>query len=266
MTGQESSQQAQDLLKAAKAVCILTGAGISAESGLKTFREADGLWEEHRIEDVATLAGFTADPALVWRFYNARRKAAASAAPNAAHLALARMEAGFKHRRKETPAGSNGNGHPDSRRAPAPLTILTQNIDGLHQQAGSLNVVELHGSLWRVRCTGCGVISNDFPVELPLLPACAACDGLLRPNVVWFGESLEPDVVAQADAAVMACDLFLLIGTSALVRPAAAYPFIAARRNVPVIEVNKEHTPASAIATVLLKGKAGDILPKIIPV
>ena len=144
------------------------------------------------------------------------------------------------------------------------MTILTQNIDGLHQQAGSRNVVELHGSIWKVRCTGCGVISRDFPVELPLLPRCQECGSLLRPHVVWFGENLDIEVLDAAESAIEACDLFVVIGTSAVVQPAAAYPFMAARRGVPVIEVNMEKTPVSPIAALSLFGRAGEILPKII--
>ena len=256
---------ARALLQAAKRVCVLTGAGISAESGIQTFRDAGGLWEDHRIEDVATPEGFKADPKKVWRFYNARRKSADVAAPNAAHLALARMEAARQRGKSARPGHPNGNGNGDSDKIAAPVTILTQNIDGLHQQAGSLSVVELHGSIWKVRCTGCGQVSSEFPIELPILPTCEECEALLRPHVVWFGEMLEEEVLAEAERAVLACDLFLVVGTSAVVQPAASYPFIAERRRVPVIEVNMEHTPVSAIARVSLLGKAGEILPKIMP-
>ena len=182
---------AKDLLAKAKHLCVLTGAGISAESGIKTFRDAGGLWEDHSIEKVATPEGFAADPTLVWNFYNARRKAADIAVPNAAHLALARMELGMAHatKKKKIP-GSNGNGNgtgTHGHEAEA-MTILTQNIDGLHQQAGSQSVVELHGSIWKVRCTECGEISSDFPIQLPVLPYCAgvqraaaaACDMVRR--------------------------------------------------------------------------------------
>jgi len=126
-------------------------------------------------------------------------------------------------------------------------------------------VVELHGSIWKVRCTQCGEVSSDFPIELPLLPYCEECKGLLRPHVVWFGESLEEDVLADAAKAVKSCDVFLVIGTSAVVQPAASYPFMAAAQRIPVIEVNLEPTPISAIATVSLRAKAGEVLPKIVP-
>jgi NAD-dependent deacetylase len=255
-------EQAAALLAKAKHVCVLTGAGISAESGIKTFRDAGGLWEDHPIEKVATPEGFAEDPKLVWEFYNARRKAADTAVPNAAHIALARLELGMHRKKKKSgPTNGNGSGH----RIPEPLAILTQNIDGLHQQAGSRNVVELHGSIWKVRCTGCAVVSRDFPVELPLLPRCGECGSLLRPHVVWFGESLNVEDLDAADAAIEACDLFLVIGTSAVVQPAASYPFMAARRKIPVIEINKEKTPVSSIAELSLLGLAGEILPQIIP-
>jgi NAD-dependent deacetylase len=236
---------AKKLLKNAKQVCVLTGAGISAESGLKTFREAGGLWEDHPVEKVATPQGFKEDPELVWRFYNARRKSADIASPNPAHLALARLELAKQRRSKQkahvSPAGGHGNGNGNGNgngkhvHAAAVFTLLTQNIDGLHQQAGSTNVVELHGSIWKVRCTDCGAVTTDHPIELPILPRCENCEGLLRPHVVWFGEMLEPDVLQQAEQATVHCDLFLVVGTSAIVQPAASFPFIATQRNVPVI-------------------------------
>jgi len=255
-------QKASELVAHAASICVLTGAGISAESGIKTFRDAGGLWENHSIEAVATPEGFEQNPRLVWEFYNARRKAAKVASPNPAHLALARLEQGRLHRAKQKPTATNGHGK--AHRQPQPITILTQNVDGLHQHAGSQNVVELHGSVWKVRCTRCGAISDDHPVELPVLPYCSACGALLRPHIVWFGESLDPGVLDAAEVAVEECDLFLVIGTSAVVQPAASYPFIATRHGKPVIEVNKEKTPVSAIATVSLIGLAGEILPKIV--
>jgi len=259
-------KKARAMLSEANRLCVLTGAGISAESGLKTFRDAGGLWEDHSIAQVATPEGFRADPRLVWRFYNARRKAADIAAPNGAHLALARCEIDFRRQaQKKKGHSANGNGHAPPRKSPAPFTLLTQNIDGLHQQAGSREVVELHGSLWKVRCTQCGTVASEFPIELPILPYCPDCGGLLRPHVVWFGEPLDPEVLAQADAAIQEADLVLVIGTSAVVEPAASYPLIAAGRGIPVIEVNKEATPVSAVAALCLRGEAGEILPNIIP-
>ncbi|HVO33502.1 MAG TPA: NAD-dependent deacylase [Elusimicrobiota bacterium] len=264
-------QKARERLSQAASLCVLTGAGISAESGLRTFRDAGGLWEDHAVEQVATPEGFEADPKLVWRFYNARRLAANVATPNPAHLALARLEVGRNHQRNRRPrlaegnGNGNGNGNGSGHSKPkSPVTILTQNIDGLHQQAGSHSVVELHGSTWKVQCTGCGIVSSDFPIELPILPHCEECGALLRPHVVWFGEPLEEDVLRQAEAAVVGCDVFLVVGTSAVVQPAASYPFMAARRKIPVIEINLEPTAVSAIAEISLIGKAGEILPQLV--
>lgn len=237
----EQFTRARTFLESARSIGVLTGAGISAESGLKTFRDSGGLWEDHSIEEVATPEGFARDPRRVWAFYNTRRKAAHAALPNAAHQALAQLEERCR------------------------LTILTQNIDGLHQKAGSRNVVELHGSIWKVRCTGCGLVSSEQPIELPPLPHCTSCRNLLRPHVVWFGEQLDVDILRAAQGVVEACDLFLVVGTSAVVQPAASYPFIASHRGKPVIEVNKEKTPVSEIASISLLGLAGEILPEIIP-
>lgn len=240
-------EKARGFVQRAERICVLTGAGVSAASGIKTFRDAGGLWEDHPVEQVATPEGFREDPALVWRFYNARRRAADVAVPNAAHIALARLELGLK--RKGNQAG---------------LTILTQNVDGLHQQAGSRNVVELHGSVWLVRCTDCGEISEDYPIELPVPPRCDECGALLRPHIVWFGEALDEAVLERAEQAIRACDLFLIIGTSAVVQPAASFPLMAGRRGVPIIEVNKALTPLTIMATVALRGPAEELLPALI--
>jgi NAD-dependent deacetylase len=232
--------EARRLLKGARTVTVLTGAGVSAESGLATFRDSGGLWEKHRVEDVATMEGFERDPELVWRFYNARRKAAQTAEPNPAHLALAGLGAGRK------------------------VTVLTQNVDGLHQKAGSDDVVELHGNIWRVRCSRCAAVYADRPVELPFPPRCERCPGMLRPDVVWFGELLDPRILALAEEATVSCDLFLVVGTSAQVQPAAAFAFRAYDRGIPVVEVNKEPTPVSNLVAVSLIGLAGAILPALV--
>jgi NAD-dependent deacetylase len=231
---------ARKLAAQARRIAILTGAGISAESGLATFRDSGGLWEDHRVEDVATPEAFVRDPEFVWRFYNARRKAGAEAAPNPGHLALAQFERQGKK-----------------------VVILTQNVDGLHQRAGSSKVVELHGSLWRARCTECRRAFADLPVELPPLPHCAACQGLLRPDIVWFGEALAPKDLGAAAEALRECDLFLVVGTSAQVQPAASFAFAAVERGIGVVEVNKEPTALSRLVTVSLQGPAGEILPAL---
>lgn len=247
MTVDPLIRKAAGFLQSAKRICVLTGAGVSAASGIKTFRDAGGLWEDYPVEQVATPEGFRDDPALVWRFYNARRKAADIAVPNAAHLTLARMEMNLRRQGKKNA-----------------FTILTQNIDGLHQQAGSQNVIELHGSVWLVRCTDCGEVSENYPLELPVPARCDDCGALLRPHVVWFGETLDESVIDAAEAAVQACDLFMVIGTSAVVQPAASFPLLAGRRGVPVIEINTELTPISVFATAALKGPAEVLLPQLV--
>jgi NAD-dependent deacetylase len=213
-------------LATAERVVVLTGAGISAESGVPTFRGQDGLWRQHRAVDLATPQAFTRDPGLVWEFYNWRRELLAPLRPNPAHLALAKLE----------------------ERLPQ-FTLITQNIDGLHQQAGSRRLVELHGNIWWVRCTGCQRVTEDRRVPLPALPACPTCGGLLRPQVVWFGEMLDPTVVERAYGAIEHCQLMLVIGTSALVHPAASMGLHARRRGAFVAEINLEPTPTAPCLT-----------------
>jgi NAD-dependent deacetylase len=224
----------------AERVTVLTGAGISAESGVPTFRGADGLWRRYRAVDLATPEAFERDPALVWEFYNWRRELLAPLRPNPAHLALLEME----------------------QRLPR-LTLITQNIDGLHQAAGSRDVVELHGNIWWVRCTQCRQVSKDRRVPLPKLPTCEACGGLLRPHVVWFGETLDANIVEKAYDAVEHCQVMLVIGTSALVQPAASMGLHARRSGAFVAEINLEPTPNSELSDMTVLGKAGVILPRL---
>ncbi len=239
----EALNRAARLLRGAGRVAALTGAGISAESGLATFRGAGGLWEGHRVEEVATPAAFRRDPGLVWRFYHMRRAALAGVRPNAGHLALAELE---------------------RRLAPGAFTLVTQNVDGLHLQAGSRNVLEIHGALRRVRCTGCKAVTDRGADALPPLPACDACGQLLRPDVVWFEEPLPWDVWKKAEDAVASCDCLLVIGTSAVVYPAAGLIDLARTEGASVIEVNVTPSQASARADVLLLGPAGSVLPELI--
>jgi NAD-dependent deacetylase len=235
--------RAAELLKRAQRVAVLTGAGVSAESGVATFRGAGGLWEGHRVTDVATPEAFDRDPVMVWRFYNMRRAQLRSVGPNAGHRALAAMEARW---------GS------------ANFTVITQNIDGLHQAGGSRHVLELHGSLARVRCTHCGVIEDRGGEELPDRPMCDKCGGWLRPDVVWFGEVLPQDVWREAAQATAQCECFLVVGTSAVVYPAAGLIEAALTAGAAVIEVNLEATPASHLANVKLYGPSGDLLPRVL--
>ena len=230
-------------VRGAGRVAVLTGAGVSAESGIPTFRGAGGLWREHRPEDLATPEAFRRDPTLVWEWYDWRRGRIGDARPNPAHEALAAWEA---H------AGS--------------FDLITQNIDGLHAAAGSRHPIELHGSIWRTRCTGCGEVSEDRSVPLPEIPpSCGNCSALLRPDVVWFGESLDPDILAAAVEAASRCELFLVAGTSSVVQPAASLATIALQSGAVVVEVNPERTPLTPLATHHLAGKAGVWLPGLLP-
>lgn len=241
---------AAEALAAARRVAVLTGAGVSAESGVPTFRASDGLWEGHRIEDVASPDGFRRDPKLVWQFYNARRANVAQVKPNPGHRALAELEAHY----------------PDG------FTLVTQNVDGLHQQAGSRGVLEVHGSLRRTRCTECGAVRDRGLEALPDMPTCDLCGGLLRPDIVWFGETLPTRVWEQAVEAAEACDVFLVVGTSAVVHPAAGLIHLAHRRaewlgrgdGATVIEANLSRTVASDAADVGLYGPSGQTLPRVL--
>lgn len=233
-----------DILRRAQRVCVLTGAGVSAESGVPTFRDSNGLWEGHHVEDVASPDGFERDPVLVWRFYNARRANRAQVKPNPGHHALAAMEKRW---------GDN-------------FTLVTQNVDGLHQEAGSTNVLEIHGCLRDTRCLGCGVVTNRGVEPLGDAPECPQCHGRLRPNIVWFGEGLPEDVWDASMTAAHRCDVLLVVGTSAVVYPAASLIPIAKRgpASATVVEVNMTRTEASDRADVGLYGPSGVILPKLV--
>jgi NAD-dependent deacetylase len=235
--------QAATHLRRAQRVAVLTGAGVSAESGIATFRGAGGLWEGHSVEEVATPEGFRRDPALVWRFYNARRASMRDVKPNPGHHALAALETRWGTDR---------------------FTLITQNIDGLHRAAGSQHVLELHGNLARVRCTACEEISDRGFEALPDLPRCPACSELLRPDVVWFHEMLPQDVWFEATEATAACHCFLVVGTSAVVYPAAGLIDAARAVGAAVIEVNLEPTGASRGDTISLFGQSGVILPQLV--
>ncbi len=228
-------------LRAARRVVVLTGAGVSAESGVPTFREAQtGLWARFDPADLATPEAFQRDPDLVWRWYLWRRGLVKQASPNRGHDALVRLE----------------------RLAPD-LTLVTQNVDGLHQRAGSSHVVELHGSLVRTRCAACGR-QADGAVSLEAgVPRCP-CGGMLRPDVIWFGEALPWNELECALAAARGCDLFVSAGTSALVYPAASLPHEALAAGATVVEVNPKATPLTPRADYSLRGPSGEILPALV--
>ena len=235
--------RAAGFIRAADRVAVLTGAGVSVESGLATFRGAGGLWEGHRVEDVATPFAFQRDPEMVWRFYNARRANLRSVQPNPGHHALVALEERF---------------------GPDRFTLVTQNVDGLHQAAGSRRVLEIHGSIGRVRCTGCGKKEDRRNEVLADLPRCESCGQLLRPDVVWFHEALPEDVWLESEAAVQNCNCFLVVGTSAVVYPAAGLIELAHGVGAHVIEVNVVASAAAHLADVALVGPSGQILPRLI--
>ncbi len=231
-------------LREAKRVAVLTGAGVSAESGVKTFRDEGGLWEGHDVEAVATPQGFKRDPSLVWKFYNARRNQLAEVKPNPGHFALAELQRRFGH---------------DN------FTLITQNVDGLHQKAGTANVLEVHGSLRRIRCSNVACdYEEDRDDALEGLPECEKCARYLRPAVVWFGEVLPEDVFIAAKMAAKECDAFLVVGTSAVVWPGAWLILLAREFGANVIEVNLNPTDASSIVDVAMQGPSGVILPKLV--
>lgn len=232
---------AQARLALAGRVAVLSGAGISAESGVPTFRGQGGLWENHRPEELATPQAFARDPDLVWRWYHWRRKLIAQCKPNPAHLALAALEA----------------------KRPG-FTLVTQNVDGLHRLAGSRDPLEIHGSIWRQRCTECGLVWENRDTGDKSKPACAECGALARPDVVWFGETLDPALLERAWQAAYKADYLLVVGTSGQVHPAAGLAGAAKETGAFVVEVNLEPTPNTAWMDIPLLGKAGDILPLLV--
>lgn len=239
-----------DLIRQSAKTLVLTGAGISAESGLATFRDAlTGLWERFDAEQLATPEAFERDPALVWGWYEWRRAKVTAAKPNDAHFALVKLEAA------------------------RPQTIVaTQNVDDLHERAGSRNMLHLHGSLFRPRCTCCGI---EYRLDAaPFVepeegrriepPMCTACRGRVRPGVVWFGEPLPPAAWRRAEAAASTCDLLLVVGTSGLVQPAASLPSIARRAGAAVVVIDPRRTAIDEMSSHCLRGKAAEILPQLV--
>jgi len=222
-------------------IAVLTGAGISAESGVPTFRGEEGLWRQYRPEELATPRAFARDPNLVWEWYAWRRGLISACQPNPAHATLADMEASL----------------PD-------FTLITQNVDGLHRLAGNQRVLELHGDIWRMRCTreGTSLVDRTHPLpEVP--PRCLDCGALLRPDVVWFGETLSEDVLQAAFAVSAACDVMLAIGTSAVIQPAATLPLIAKQNGAVLVEINPQPTPLTGYADLSLRQSAAQALPEL---
>ncbi|XP_076134201.1 NAD-dependent protein deacylase sirtuin-5, mitochondrial [Alosa pseudoharengus] len=249
----------------AQHIAIITGSGVSAESGVPTFRGEGGYWRKWQAQDLATPSAFSRSPSLVWEFYHYRREVMLSKKPNAAHIAIAECE---------TRLSKQGRS----------VVVITQNIDELHRRAGSKNVLELHGSLFKTRCTMCGNVAvntkspicpalegkgapdpkaEDARIPVENLPRCeqSGCNGLLRPNVVWFGETLDSDVLTAAEKELDMCDLCLVVGTSSIVYPAGMFAPQVAARGVPVAEFNMEDTPATMSFRFHFGGQCGSTLP-----
>lgn len=229
-------------LRKARHVAVLTGAGISAESGVPTFRDAQqGLWAKYNPEELATPEAFLRNPELVWEWYAWRRKLVTDVAPNPGHHALVEIE----------------------KRAPQ-FTLITQNVDGLHQRAGSRDVIELHGNISRTLCFDEGTVVEDWAETDDVPPRCPNCGGRLRPDVVWFGEPLPQRAIEAAAHAARSCDLFFSVGTSAVVQPAASLPHEAIRRGAVTVEINPQSTPLTDRVTYVLPGPSGQVLPALV--
>ncbi|HEY9784566.1 MAG TPA: NAD-dependent deacylase [Candidatus Obscuribacterales bacterium] len=237
----EDLRRAAQWLSDAKRVVVLTGAGVSKESGIPTFRDAmTGLWANYNPEELATPEGFAMDPPLVWKWYDWRRKLVSDVQPNPGHFALAQLE-------KLIPE----------------FLLVTQNVDGLHTRAGSTRILELHGNILRHKCFERGHQQNDVPYGLEEPPLCH-CGSYVRPDVVWFGEALPHKELNEAMRAAEVAQVIIVIGTSGLVQPAASIPFVGKRCGAKVIEVNPNATEITVIADVFLAGPSGEVLPELL--
>ncbi len=238
------SKKLKYLLQDVESICVLTGAGISAESGVATFRGTNGLWSKLKPEELASFDAFMRNPELVWEWYNYRKKIIHEVKPNPAHYALVKLEEIIKD-----------------------FTLVTQNIDNLHFRAGSKNVFELHGNIERSYCIKCKTFYENVEVTLDnKIPKCSNCGGIIRPDVVWFGEMLPEEIFESAIKAAKRCELFFSIGTSAVVFPASGLPLSAKSNGAYVVEINTEFTEISNKLDETLTGKAGDILPQIVKI
>ncbi len=225
-----------------KRCVVLTGAGISAESGVPTFRGKEGLWGKFRPEELATMEAFMANPKIVWEWYNWRRQLISEVKPNPGHYAIAEMANLFDH-----------------------FTLITQNVDDLHRIAGSNSILELHGNISKNKCLQC---SEPYPDDITIspeeIPACPKCGGPIRPDVVWFGEMLNAKIIQKAFDESSRADLFLSIGTSAVVQPAASLPIEAKRSQATLVEVNVSRTPVTSITDFFVAEPSGEFLPKLV--
>lgn len=229
-------------LRGTTKLVALTGAGVSQESGLRTFRDAQtGLWAQYKPEDLASPQAFRRDPKLIWDWYAWRREAVKGVRPNAGHYALVEIETHIPE-----------------------FTLITQNVDGLHRMAGSKNVLELHGNIQRVRCSECYTFAETWGDDTESVPQCSVCSGLLRPDVVWFGEALPRDQLEASVEAARTCDIFFSIGTSGVVQPAASLAHAARNSGAVVVEVNAEPTLLTSKANYAFHGKSGEMLPELV--
>ena len=231
----------RDRIQTSSSVTVLTGAGISADSGVPTFRGSEGLWKNFRPEELASPDAFARDPQLVWEWYNWRRELLATKKPNAAHTTLVQLE-----------------------QLVPEFWVITQNVDGLHRLAGTNSLSEIHGNIWKVRCTDCNQVIENRDIPLPFPPTCGDCGGLLRPHIVWFGESLDPKDLERSYAALQHCEILLIIGTSGLVYPAASFAPVAKQHGAFVVELNLEITPNSPVMDVSLQGRAKELVPLLL--
>ncbi len=244
MTAQDREIPSQliEILRSSQRVAVLTGAGISAESGIPTFRQAQsGLWAQYDPAELATHHAFERNPRLVWEWYTWRRNLISKATPNPGHRALVELETLFPE-----------------------FTLITQNVDGFHRLAGSMNVIELHGNIFRTKCSREGGIVPEWPETTEIPPHCPHCNGLLRPDVVWFGESLPAEALNTAYQAMNSCQVLFSIGTSSLIEPAASLPYVALNNDVTVVEINPLNTPLTPIVNFSLPHAAGEILPRLV--
>jgi len=233
MEEERQIEELKERLKNCKNIVVFTGAGISKESGIPTFRDSDGLWRNFKIEELATPEAFEEDPVRVWSWYLWRKEKIAECKPNSCHLLISKWEKEFEN-----------------------LWVVTQNIDNLHRRAGNNNVLELHGNIFYTRCINCFDVKEDHSLSYPKLPPKCQCGGILRPHIVWFGEALDPNILNKAIEFSQKADFFISIGTSTVVYPAASLPFIAIQAGAYVVEVNPEKTSLSKNAVLSLRMKA----------
>lgn len=234
-------KRAVELITSANYLIALTGAGVSAESGIPTFRGQNGLWKKYRVDELATLDAFRKNPKLVWQWYSWRISIVISAKPNPAHYSLAYLE-----------------------RIRILKTLITQNVDNLHERAGSRNLIKLHGDILTAKCTSCNYEHKIWEPPKIIPPKCPRCRSIMRPGVIWFGETIPQDIINRALAEAEKADVILVVGTSGVVMPAGAIPEIVKKNEGRVIEINIEKSLITRIADIHIRGKAGEILPKIV--